>query len=46
VVVVPPDAAEEAFATALAKIEGETATRDALAAGEPLAAVFARHGIL
>ena len=46
VVVVPQDAAEEAFSTALAKVEAETTTRSELAAGEKLADVFRRHGIL
>lgn len=44
VVVIPAGAAEEAFATALAKVESETTTRDELAAGEKLADVFRRHG--
>jgi regulator of RNase E activity RraA len=46
VVVIPQDAAEEAFSTALAKVEAETTTREELAAGEKLAEVFRRHGIL
>lgn len=46
-VVVVPKAAEEAvIAAALAKVQGENETRDALARGEKLADVFRRHGIL
>jgi regulator of RNase E activity RraA len=46
VVVIPQDAAQEAFSTALAKVEAETTTREELAAGKKLADVFRRHGIL
>ena len=45
-VVVVPQAADEAFSTALSKVEAETTTRDELAAGMKLADVFRRHGIL
>jgi regulator of RNase E activity RraA len=46
VVVIPAGIAEEAFTTALAKVEAETTTRDELAAGATLADVFRRHGVL
>jgi regulator of RNase E activity RraA len=46
VVVVPSHVAEAAFTTALAKVAAETTTREELAAGETLASVFQRHGIL
>ena len=46
VVVVPRAAEAEVIATALAKVAGENATREALARGEKLADVFKRHGIL
>jgi regulator of RNase E activity RraA len=46
VVVIPAGAADEAFSTALAKVESETTTRDELAAGAKLADVFRRHGVL
>jgi regulator of RNase E activity RraA len=46
VVVIPAAAADEAFSTALAKVESETTTRDELAAGAKLADVFRRHGVL
>jgi regulator of RNase E activity RraA len=46
VVVIPAGAADEAFSTALAKVERETTTRDELAAGAKLADVFRRHGVL
>lgn len=46
VVVIPQAAADEAFSTALSKVEAETTTRDELAAGAKLADVFNRHGIL
>lgn len=46
VVVIPRAAEEKVIAAALAKVEGENATRDALGRGEKLADVFRRHGIL
>jgi 4-hydroxy-4-methyl-2-oxoglutarate aldolase len=46
VVVIPQNAADEAFSTALAKVAAETTTRAELAAGEKLGEVFRRHGIL
>jgi regulator of RNase E activity RraA len=46
VVVIPEHVAEATFSAALAKVEAETTTRDELAAGETLGAVFQRHGIL
>lgn len=46
VVVIPQDAADEAFRQALAKVTAEDTTRDELAAGASLAEVFARHGVL
>jgi regulator of RNase E activity RraA len=46
VVVIPQMAADEAFSTALSKVEAETTTRDELAAGAKFADVFRRHGIL
>jgi regulator of RNase E activity RraA len=46
VVVVPGQLAEEVFAAALSKVSAEATTREELAAGEKLAAVFERHGIL
>jgi regulator of RNase E activity RraA len=46
VVVIPRAIEEKVIAAALAKVEGEDATRDALARGEKLADVFARLGIL
>lgn len=46
VVVIPRAAEEKVIAAALAKVEGENATRDALGRGEKLAEVFRRHGIL
>ena len=46
VVVVPRAAEERVIAAALAKVQGENETRDALARGEKLADVFRRHGIL
>ena len=46
VLVIPAEAAEEAVRLALEKIRGEDTVREELARGEPLAEVFARHGIL
>jgi len=46
VVVVPRAVEDRVVAAALAKVSGENATREALARGEKLAAVFKRHGIL
>lgn len=46
VVVVPQALEQQVIAAALAKVEGENATREALARGEKLADVFKRHGIL
>jgi len=46
VVVVPQDIEGACLTAALAKVEGEDATRAELQAGMTLAAVFARHGIL
>ena len=46
VVVVPRAIEAEILAAALVKVEGEDRTREALARGEKLADVFARHGIL
>ncbi len=46
VVVVPRAVEDEVVAAALAKVNGENATREALARGEKLADVFKRHGIL
>ena len=46
VVVIPKAAEEQVIAAALAKVQGENETRDALARGEKLADVFRRHGIL
>lgn len=46
VVVIPKSAEEAVIAAALAKVQGENETRDALARGEKLADVFRRHGIL
>jgi regulator of RNase E activity RraA len=46
VVVVPRSIEEDVLRAALAKVEGEDRTRDALRRGEKLADVFARHGIL
>lgn len=46
VVVVPRHAEARVLELAQAKIQGENHTRDALRAGEPLASVFARLGIL
>ena len=46
VVVVPRSIEDDVLHAALAKVEGEDQTRDALRRGEKLADVFARHGIL
>ena len=46
VVVLPADLAEQAITLALEKVEHENKVRDELAAGQSLAAVFARHQIL
>jgi regulator of RNase E activity RraA len=46
VIVVPQAAEGEAVARALAKVEGENATRTELERGDKLRDVFARHGIL
>jgi regulator of RNase E activity RraA len=46
VVVVPKHAEDRVMALALAKVTGENRTRDALLAGESLASVFSRLGIL
>jgi 4-hydroxy-4-methyl-2-oxoglutarate aldolase len=46
VVVVPAHVSGAAFAAARAKVAAENTTREELAAGETLAAVFQRHGIL
>lgn len=46
VVVIPSEAADEALRLAQEKVSGENTVRDELAAGVPVAEVFARHGIL
>ncbi|MGL4463335.1 MAG: RraA family protein [Planctomycetia bacterium] len=46
VVVVPQEAAVAALQAALQKISGENTVREELVAGESVAAVFARHGVL
>ena len=46
VVVIPSGIAEEVIARARRKVAGENSTRAELAAGVPLAAVFAKFGIL
>jgi 4-hydroxy-4-methyl-2-oxoglutarate aldolase len=46
VIVVPQAVEDEAVARALAKVEGENATRAELERGDKLRDVFARHGIL
>jgi regulator of RNase E activity RraA len=46
VVVIPRELGEKAIELALKKVAAETTVRAELAAGEPLATVFARHGIL
>jgi len=46
IVVVPREVEDEVLSKALVKIAGENTVRQELAAGEPLATVFRRHGIL
>jgi 4-hydroxy-4-methyl-2-oxoglutarate aldolase len=46
VIVIPADRADQVFQAALEKIAAEDTTRAELEAGEPLRAVFARHGVL
>jgi 4-hydroxy-4-methyl-2-oxoglutarate aldolase len=46
VVIIPADKADAVFRAALDKIAAEDTTRQELAAGESLRAVFARHGVL
>jgi 4-hydroxy-4-methyl-2-oxoglutarate aldolase len=46
VCVIPAEVVEKVIDLALTKVSQETTVRDELAAGEPLATVFARHGIL
>ena len=46
VVVIPSHLAPEAIAAAETKMAGESTARAELAAGESLATVFDRHGIL
>jgi 4-hydroxy-4-methyl-2-oxoglutarate aldolase len=46
VVVIPSGLCERAVERALEKVVAENTVRAELAAGEPLATVFARHGIL
>ena len=46
VVAIPRAIEDKVIEAALAKIEGEDRTREALARGETLAAVFAKYGIL
>jgi regulator of RNase E activity RraA len=46
VVVIPREIEADILRAALAKASGEDRTRAALARGEKLADVFARHGIL
>jgi regulator of RNase E activity RraA len=46
VVVIPAELAEKTVELALKKVQDENTVRAELAAGEPLATVFARHGIL
>jgi regulator of RNase E activity RraA len=46
VVVIPASLCEQTIALALEKVQAENAVRAELAAGEPLAVVFARHGVL
>ena len=46
VIVVPQAVESEALSRALAKVEGENATRSELERGDKLRDVFARHGIL
>jgi regulator of RNase E activity RraA len=44
--VIPAAIAEKVIELSLEKVSQETTVRDELAAGEPLASVFARHGVL
>jgi regulator of RNase E activity RraA len=44
--VIPGGIVEKVITLALEKVSHETTVRDELAAGEPLATVFARHQIL
>ncbi len=46
VVIVPADLCERVLDAALAKVAAENTVREELAAGESLATVFARHGVL
>lgn len=46
VVVIPAALLDEVIRRSLEKVSKETTVREELAAGEPLATVFARHGIL
>ena len=46
VVVIPQAIADDVIAKAVAKIEGENATRDDLRAGATMAEVFRKYGIL
>jgi regulator of RNase E activity RraA len=46
VVIIPAELAEQAITLALEKVLAENTVREELAAGEKLAVVFARHGIL
>jgi len=46
VVVIPAEAATETLRLALEKVSGENTVREELAAGVPVAEVFAKHGIL
>jgi 4-hydroxy-4-methyl-2-oxoglutarate aldolase len=46
VIVIPADRSEQVFRAALEKIAAEDTTRAELEAGQPLRAVFARHGVL
>ncbi|MCB1232470.1 MAG: RraA family protein [Verrucomicrobiae bacterium] len=46
VVVIPAEAADETLRLALEKVSGENTVREELAAGVPVAEVFAKHGIL
>lgn len=46
VVIIPADRSEEVLKLAEAKVAGENTVRDELAAGQPVAEVFRRHGVL
>jgi 4-hydroxy-4-methyl-2-oxoglutarate aldolase len=46
VVFIPAARADEVFRAALDKIAAEDTTRAELESGEPLHAVYARHGVL